>query len=65
MANFQLQTQAKSHRSQEGYNLKLVELQNFLNDIVTDSPHVLGGAKSTDGPSTKHGGGQPTEALGN
>jgi hypothetical protein len=60
MANFQLQTQAKSHRPHRGYNLKLVESQNFLNDVVTDSPH-LGGVKSTVGPSTTHGGGQPTK----
>jgi hypothetical protein len=58
MANFDLKTQAKSHRSQNGYKLLLVE-QNFLNDIVTDSPH-LGGVKSTTGPSTSHGFGQPT-----
>jgi hypothetical protein len=37
-----------------------VELQNFLNDIVTDSPHP-GGVKSTVGPSTTHGDGQPTK----
>jgi hypothetical protein len=36
-----------------------VELQNFLNDVVTYSPH-LGGVKSTAGPSTSRGGGQPT-----
>jgi hypothetical protein len=60
MANFQLQTQAKSHRSQKGYELQLVELQNFLSDIATDSPH-LGGVKSSAGPSTTHGGGQPTK----
>jgi hypothetical protein len=46
LANFQLHTHAKSHRSQRGYNLELVELQNFLNDIVTHSPH-LGDVKST------------------
>jgi hypothetical protein len=60
LANFQLQTQAKSHRSHKGYVLKLVEMQNFLNDIVTDSPH-LGGVRSTAGPSTIHGGGQLTK----
>jgi hypothetical protein len=60
LANFQLQTQAKSHRSQRGHNLKLVELQNFLNDIVADLPH-LGGVKSTVKPSTSRGGRQPTE----
>jgi hypothetical protein len=59
MGNFQLQTQPKSHRSQRGYMLQVVELQNILNDVVTDSPH-LGGVKSTAGPSTTHGGGQPT-----
>jgi hypothetical protein len=32
VANFELKTHAKSHRSQRGYNVKLVELQNFLND---------------------------------
>jgi hypothetical protein len=60
LANFQLQTHAKSHRSHMGYNLKLAELQNFLNDIVTDSPH-LGGVKSTVGSSTSHGRGQATK----
>jgi hypothetical protein len=35
--NFEHQTQAKSHRSQrKGYNLPLVELQNLLNDLVTN-----------------------------
>jgi hypothetical protein len=38
----------------------LTELQNFLSDIVNDSPH-MGGAKSTDGPSTAHGVGQLTK----
>jgi hypothetical protein len=59
MANFELKTQAKSHRSQRGYEIKLVELQNFLNDNVTYSPQ-LGGVKSTACPSTSHGGGQPS-----
>jgi hypothetical protein len=59
MANFDLKTHAKSHRSQKGYDIKLVDLQNFLNDVVIDSPH-LGGVKSTIGPSSSHGGGQPT-----
>jgi hypothetical protein len=36
LANFELKTQAKSHRSQRGYNVQLVELPNFLNDIVND-----------------------------
>jgi hypothetical protein len=40
LTNFDLQTHAKIHRSQKGYNLKLVELQNFLNDVVADSPHL-------------------------
>jgi hypothetical protein len=60
LPNFQLHTQAMSHRSHKGYNLKIVELPNFLNDIVTESPHV-GDVKSTTEPSTTHGGGQPTE----
>jgi hypothetical protein len=60
LANFDLDTQAKSHRSQKGYKLRLVEFQNFLNDIVIDSPH-LGGMKSTARPSKAHGGGQPTK----
>jgi hypothetical protein len=59
MANFTLKNQAKSHRSQKGYNITLVELQNFLNDAVTNSPE-LGGMRSTAGPSTTHGSGQPT-----
>jgi hypothetical protein len=53
LANFELKTRAKSHRSQRGYNVLLVELQNFLNDVVADSPH-LGGVRSTAGPSTTH-----------
>jgi hypothetical protein len=59
LANFELKTLAKSHRSLRGYNVKLVELQNFLNDVVTDSPQ-LGGMRSTTRPSTTPGGGQPT-----
>eukprot|EP00193_Tetraselmis_chui_P007707 CAMPEP_0177768450 /NCGR_PEP_ID=MMETSP0491_2-20121128/9727_1 /TAXON_ID=63592 /ORGANISM="Tetraselmis chuii, Strain PLY429" /LENGTH=175 /DNA_ID=CAMNT_0019285257 /DNA_START=1352 /DNA_END=1879 /DNA_ORIENTATION=- len=59
LANFELKTQAKSHRSHRGYKLKLVELQNFLNDVVTHSPQ-LGGIRSTAGPSTTPGGGQPS-----
>jgi hypothetical protein len=41
-ANFQpAQTQAKSHRSQQKrYNLPLVEVQKFLNDLVIDPPHL-------------------------
>jgi hypothetical protein len=58
LANFELKTQAKSHRSQRGYNVQLVELLNFLNDVLTDSPQI-GGMRSTAGPSTTHGGGQP------
>jgi hypothetical protein len=46
LANFALKTQAKSHRSQKGYNVTLVELQNFLNGVVTHSPE-LGGIRST------------------
>jgi hypothetical protein len=59
MANFELKTQATSHQSQRGYNVQHVELQNFLNDVVTDSPH-LGGVRSTICPSTAPQGGQPT-----
>jgi hypothetical protein len=44
LANFESKTQAKSHRSQRAYTVQLVELQNFLNDVVTYSPH-LGGVK--------------------
>jgi hypothetical protein len=60
LANFELKTHAKSHRSHKGYNIKLVELHNFLNNLVTDSPH-LGGMKSTTGSSMAPGGGQPTK----
>jgi hypothetical protein len=61
LANFDLQTKAKYHLSQnKGYDLKLVELQNFLNDDVTDSPHPRD-EKSTTEPSTTLGGGQPTK----
>jgi hypothetical protein len=34
MANFELKTHAKSHRSQKGYDIKLVEMHNFLNDVA-------------------------------
>ena len=40
--------------------MQLMELQKFLYDVVTDSPH-LGGVKSTPRPSTTLGGGQPTK----
>jgi hypothetical protein len=59
LANFTLKNQAKSHQSQKDYNVTMVELQNFLNDVVTDSPE-LGGMRSTTGPSTTPRGGQPT-----
>jgi hypothetical protein len=60
MANYEFKTQPKSHRHHRGFNVHIVELQNFImNDVVTDSPH-LGGARSTVGPSTTQGGGQPT-----
>jgi hypothetical protein len=49
LANFALKTQAKSHRLQKGYHVTLVELQNFLNDVVTDSPE-LGSMRSSSGP---------------
>jgi hypothetical protein len=52
LANFALKTQGKSHRSQKGYNVTLVDLQNFLNDVVTDSPE-LGGMRSLAGPSAQ------------
>jgi hypothetical protein len=47
-----LKNQAKSHRAQKGYNVSLVELQNFLNDVVTDSPE-LGSMRSSAGPSAQ------------
>jgi hypothetical protein len=37
-------------------NMPLVELQNFLNDLVTDSSHV-GRVRSAPTPSNSHGGG--------
>jgi ADP-ribose pyrophosphatase YjhB (NUDIX family) len=58
MVNFTSKNQAKSHRSQKGYNVTLVELQNFLNDAVTNSSE-LGSMRSTNGPSTTHGTGHP------
>jgi hypothetical protein len=60
LTKFQLHTQPKSHRPQRGYKFKLVEMQNFLNDVVTDSPH-LGGVRSIAAPSTTRGGGEPTK----
>jgi hypothetical protein len=55
LGNFTLKNQAKSHRAQRGYTLTLVELQNFVNDVVTDSPE-LGNVRFTASPS-----GQPTK----
>jgi hypothetical protein len=52
LANFALKTQAMSHRSQKGYNVTLVELQNLLNDVVSDSPE-LGSMRSSAGPSAQ------------
>jgi hypothetical protein len=52
LANFSLKTQAKSHRSQKGYNITLVELHNFLDDVVTDSPE-LGSMRSSAGSSAQ------------
>jgi hypothetical protein len=52
MANFTLKNHAKSHRAHKGYNVTLVELQNFLNDVVTDSPE-LGSMRSSAGPSAQ------------
>jgi hypothetical protein len=52
MANFTLKNQAKSHRAQKGYHVTLVELHNFLNDVVTDSPD-LGSMRSSVGPSAQ------------
>jgi hypothetical protein len=40
--------------------MPLVYLQNFPNDLVTDSPH-LGRARSAPTPSDHHGGSRPTE----
>jgi hypothetical protein len=52
MANFQPHALAKSHRSHvKGCSQPLVELQNFVNDLVTDSP-PLGRAGSVPNPST-------------
>ena len=50
LANNELKKLAKSHRARQGYQTTLVELQNFLNDVVTDSPE-LGNTKSDAGPS--------------
>jgi hypothetical protein len=59
-ASFFLQTHAKSYHSQmTGYILPLVELQNFLNDLVIDSPN-LGRARPTTTWSTTPRGGQLT-----
>jgi hypothetical protein len=52
LANFTLKNQAKSHRAQKGYLITLVELQNFLNDVVTDSPE-LGNMRSSASPSAQ------------
>jgi hypothetical protein len=40
--------------------MPLVELQNFLNDLVTDSPH-LGRAKGAPAPYDNLGGSRPAQ----
>jgi hypothetical protein len=55
LANFELRLKLSHIALKE----ELVELQNFLNDVVTNSPQ-LKGIRSTTGPSTTPGGGQPT-----
>jgi hypothetical protein len=52
MANSTLKNQAKSHRAHRGYNVTLVELQSFMNDVVTDSPE-LGSMRSSASPSAQ------------
>ena len=52
LANFTLKNQAKSHRAERGYNVTVVEVQNFLNDVVTDSPE-LGSMRSSASPSAQ------------
>jgi hypothetical protein len=52
LASDALKKLAKSHRAQLGYRTTLVELQNFLNNVVTDSPE-LGNARSAAGPSAQ------------
>ena len=52
LASDALKKLAKSHRAQLGYRTTLVELQNFLNNVVTDSPE-LGNARSVAGPSAQ------------
>jgi hypothetical protein len=65
LPNFQLQTHAKSHRSQEkGCILPFVELQHSLDDLVTNSPH-LGRVRPAATQSTTHGGGQLTRKRPN
>jgi hypothetical protein len=49
LANSTLKNEAKSHRAQTCYNVTLVELQKFLNDVVTDSPE-LGSMRSSPSP---------------
>jgi hypothetical protein len=52
---FSFKLRAKSHRSQhKGYDKALVELQNVVSDLVTDSPH-LGRARSAHTPFNSHG----------
>jgi uncharacterized membrane protein YgcG len=52
LANSALKNHTKSHRAQRGYQITLVELQNFLNDVVTDSPE-LGNTRSSASPSAQ------------
>jgi hypothetical protein len=57
LAKFQFQTQAKFHRSQQrGFKLPLVELQKFLNDLVTHSPHLGRARPATTEWTTPRGG---------
>jgi hypothetical protein len=54
LPNFELQTEAKSYHFQhKDYNMPLVELQSFLIDLVTDSPHLDQEVSSLSGRDTQ------------
>jgi hypothetical protein len=61
--NFRLKPSLINH-NKRGYTLLLVELQNFLNDLVNDSQH-MDRARPAAIQSTTHGGGQLTRKRPN
>jgi hypothetical protein len=40
---------------EKGYNMPLVKLQKFINDVVIDSPHIMGRARNAPPQANNQG----------